>query len=326
MDCLVTKLKGIVNDNSLLPLGGMLIHVEQQEEQTAEALQLNLSSSVAQTISVVGGMNNLTLDSNMESDWVSSIKLKAGDEYPRNVIYCKNGTYDILVPNKYALIRIGDYDITMNSKAISVDIDYLKYSNDLHLLHLNSDLNKGDLSSLQGKSFGIVEISSQNITGDINEFLENVTVIVINNIPERRLIFREAKGLYGTINLSKNIDKLLTFTIGDADNIIANIDTLLLKMPNLEKLGLYNCPQITGNIGNISSPLTSMSIYGTGITGKIEEFVAKQRAAGRTSGTCNNGGWWGNKITFKNEQIAYGQDTLEWTPTTIKCMEETITA
>lgn len=325
MDCLVTKLKGTVNDNSLLPLGGMLIHVEQQEEQTAEALQLNLSSSVAQTISVVGGMANLTLDSNMASGWVSSIELKAGDVYPRNVIYCKNGTYDILVPNKYALIRIGDYDAAMDSKAISVDIDDLKYSNDLHLLHLNSNLNKGDLSSLQGKSFGLIEISSQNITGDINEFLENVTII--DNISESKaLTFRRAEGLYGTINPSKNIDKLGTFSIGNADNIIANIDTLLLKMPNLEKLGLYNCPQVTGNIGNVSLPLTSMTIYGTGVTGKIEDFVAKQRAAGRTSGTCSNGGWWGNTITFKNAQIAYGQDTLEWTPTTIKCMGESITA
>ena len=270
-------------------------------------------------------MANLTLDSKMASGWVSSIKLKAGDVYPRNVIYCKNGTYDILVPNKYALIRIGDYDAAMDSKAISVDIDDLKYSNDLHLLHLNSNLNKGDLSSLQGKSFGLIEISSQNITGDVNEFLENVTII--DNISESKaLTFRRAEGLYGTINPSKNIDKLGTFSIGNADNIIANIDTLLLKMPNLEKLGLYNCPQVIGNIGNVSLPLTNMTIYGTGITGKIEDFVAKQRAAGRTSGTCSNGGWWGNTITFKNAQIAYGQDTLEWTPTTIKCMGESITA
>lgn len=73
MDCLITKLKGRVSDDTLPVLGRMYIGVLHQESPSSITQKLVITSSEAQTISVEGGESNLTLDESMSTGWTNSV-------------------------------------------------------------------------------------------------------------------------------------------------------------------------------------------------------------------------------------------------------------
>lgn len=332
MDCLVTKLKGTVNDSTLLPLGGMYINIIQQEEVTAYGQRLVLNVSEAQTIKVENGEANLTTDSGMSSGWVSSYELTPNID---NTLYCKNGNYRILIPNKYSIRGIGRWGNT-DSRAISYNIDDLKYSaNSLRLFNGSNAKIYGNLDSLAGKEL-VCAYGLSNITGKISD-VNNIKFKKESSLP-CGIVLAASSAISGDLSelihteYSDNVTIFKAFNNVDASlSPSGSIDSLASVFPNLTSIDFHgstlNKNRITGDIKNLTMPLTSMVIYHSNITGAIEDFVATQRLAGRTTGSCSNGGWWGNTITFKGSPISKATaDTLSWTATQITCADETITA
>ena len=129
-NCLVTKLKSTVNNNSLLKLGEMFIDIIEQETPTNQTNRLYLNSSSDLIIEVENGEANLTLDEGMASGWTNTITLAYSGTYPAPV-FVRNGNYRVKVSSKYNLVGLGKYTVSINQKAISVDVKYLKYSQNL---------------------------------------------------------------------------------------------------------------------------------------------------------------------------------------------------
>lgn len=331
MDCLITKLKGRVSDDTLPVLGRMYISVSQQESPSSATQKLVITSSEAQTISVEGGAENLTTDESMSSNWVSSIDLVPNLE---TTVYCKNGDYKIIIPDKYSITRIGKWDSNINSAAISLNIDDFKYSNGFKGIFLGSGAHiYGDLSSMKGKPINLLA-SLNNITGKISDInnicwatwtgyigiIINGESILTGNLSD--LTHTEYSDVVTRLSLQRNNKDF---------NIAGDISVLGTVFPNLTYLNLsgvsMNVNNITGNIEDLTMPLETLVIYNSNIEGSIESFVATQRAKGRTNGSCSNGGWWGNKITFKGSAPTKNTiDTLTWTSTQITFCDETIDA
>lgn len=331
MECLITKLKGVVSDSTLPVLGRMYISVSQQDSPDKNSQKLVITSSESQTISVEGGQANLTLNEDMATELTNSIELTPNVE---TTVYCKNGNYRIIIPNKYAIIRIGKFESTIGGTALSLNIDDFKYANNFKGLYLDKASGVyGNLSSMKGKPINILS-PLNNVTvkiSDLNEIhWEEWVGYVGIACNENSVITGSLSDLIHT-DYSDKVTRLSLQVQNEKCNLVGDIATLASVFPNLTSLDLSGVTmyknKIGGDIGDLTMPLSVLAIYNSNIQGSIESFVKTQRAQGRTSGSCGNGGWWGNKITFKGNPIDKStKDTLSWTATQITCADETITA
>ena len=109
-NCLVTKYKATVNDNSLLKVGEMFIDIIEQESPTNQSnrLYLNTDNTSDLVVEVEDGAANLTLDENMVSGWTNKITLSKSVTAPAP-IFVRNGNYRLKVLSKYNLTEVGRY-------------------------------------------------------------------------------------------------------------------------------------------------------------------------------------------------------------------------
>lgn len=300
-NCLVTKLKANVNDNSLLKIGEMFIDIIEQESPTNQTnrLYLNTSNTSDLVIEVENGEANLTLDENMASGWTNKITLPKSVSAPAPV-YVRNGNYRVKVSSKYDLTEVGRWTSNSNQTAIVVKTDYLKYSKNMItidavlngkmddiasltkirvlLIRPESNINEGNLYSLRNMTEMVNLALSTNITGDISS-LSNMT----------KLQYLSLKNLdhTGDISSFSNMTKLSQVYISSI--------------------------KVTVNINNMTQPLTEI-ICGK-LNGEIIEFVKTQRASGRTTGSCKFATSIGG-LTF-NGVVISGPQNVTWTDNTI---------
>ena len=284
-NCLVTKYKATVNDNSLLKVGEMFIDIIEQESPTNQSnrLYLNTGNTSDLVVEVENGEANITLDENMVSGWTNKITLSKSVTAPAP-IFVRNGNYRVKVLSKYNLTEVGRWTESIIQKAISVDVKYLKYSP--NLVNLLVGLS-GDLANISGCT-------------------------KLNRISNLKI----SPNLTGSLSDLAPLTALTSLNLTCATNITGSLSDLA-PLTALTTISLLGATNITGNIKDIRQPVTSLSIYNTGIVGELIEFVKTQRAAGRTTGSCNNGGWWGNNITFNGSNSGGGAQTLSWTENTI---------
>lgn len=86
----------------------------------------------------------------------------------------------------------------------------------------------------------------------------------------------------------------------------------------------FSDTNVSGDIKDLRNPITTMIIFRSNITGELIEFVKTQRSVGRTTGSCSNGGWWGDKVTFNGVNPGTGTKTLTWTENTITLGDVTV--
>ena len=332
-NCLVTKYKATVNDNSLLKVGEMFIDIIEQKSPTNQSnrLYLNTGNTSDLVVEVENGEANITLDENMVSGWTNKITLSKSVTAPAP-IFVRNGNYRLKVLSKYNLTEVGRYTNSITQRAISVDVKYLKYSP--NLVNLLVGLS-GDLANISGctklNRISNLEISP-NLTGSLSD-LAPLTALTILNLTGSSHITGSLSDLSPLTALT-SLDLIslpnLTGSLSGLAPLTALTSLKVISLPNLTGslsdlapltaltiLNLTGSPHITGNIKDIRQPVTSLSIYHTGIVGELIEFVKTQRAAGRTTGSCNNSGWWGNNITFNGSNPGEGVQTLSWTENTI---------
>ena len=313
-NCLVTKYKATVNDNSLLKVGEMLIDIIEQESPTNITNRLYLNSSSDLIIEVENGEANITLDSNMESGWTNKITLPYSSGVSPAPVFVRNGNYRLKVLSKYNLTEVGRYTESINQKAISVDTKYLKYSHGLVNIYSNIS---GDTSNLIGctklktlKSIGLLN----KLTGNLSDL---APLTALNEL-----------SLYNADKLTGNLSDLAPLTVlnelglYNADKLTGNLSDLA-PLTALKNLNLGECKNIIGTINDLTQPLIMLDVYNTQVTGELIEFVKTQRSVGRTTGTCRSS-WWGDKITFNGSVPSTSQLRLSWTENTITLGDTTV--
>lgn len=329
-NCLVTKYKATVNDNSLLKVGEMFIDIIEQESPTNQSnrLYLNTSNTSDLVVEVENGEANITLDENMVSGWTNKITLFKSVTVPAP-IFVRNGNYRLKVLSKYNLTELGRWGANILYNAISVDTKYLKYST--NMVTLISGLS-GNIANIRGCTkltrLYNLNLSSKNITGDLSDLapLTKLTTLSLTNA-------KITGGLSNLANLTKlTILALLNTKITGGLSDLAPLTTLvqldLENNPNitgglsdlapltaLESIGFIDT-NISGDIKDLRCPIKNMNVYRSGVRGELIEFVKTQRAVGRTTGICSTA-WWGQNITFNGVVPSPSQLQLTWTENTI---------
>lgn len=211
-NCLVTKLKGTVQNSNLLRVGEMRLCVHRTDNPSSETQRINLNFTEDVKLEIIGDgyFTNNTLVSNLGK----SLIVKANIE---TLVYVSNGNFEIAILNKYALTKINTK--TTNKKTAIKDIADLKYSSGLKYLATNSVENIGyfsDIKSLTNLSY--LAVSDANINGNLSDLksLTNLTYLIIGNTSNK---------ITGNVSSLKNMTKLNTLVIKNG-YVIGDLATL----------------------------------------------------------------------------------------------------
>ena len=161
-NCLQTKLKNTVNNNSIERVGELKIHVVTRGsgDSSADKNKITLVCGVDSTIRTTnGGKFGTSFGTyNKESDTILANTTA--------VLYFSDGEYDIFISNKYNLLRL----LLQNTDRFISNMEDYKYLNSLVILY-TSNTCVGDVANIKNlQNLGRVALVSPNISGDITDF------------------------------------------------------------------------------------------------------------------------------------------------------------
>ena len=170
--CLVTKLKGIVNNDSLLKIKEMpisAINVNVPDGQlNPYILKFIVAWDTSLRIAGEGYFTNSTFTENNGKE----LALLGSESNWQNITISKNGDFKVIVADKYAIRSLETFSSDYPSK-FSFNIEDFKYCKDINIISLDKATVVGDLSALANLTsltkFRFSEISN-NVTGDISSF------------------------------------------------------------------------------------------------------------------------------------------------------------
>ena len=164
--CLITKLNGSVQNDSLLRIGEFCIKVSKVESPTADSQRFVVNNSKDAQLRIIGDgyFTNETLSENKGK----ALNITANTE---TTVYFSNGDYEVVVSEKYSLTQVGIHTRTSWKEykgKLSFDIDLLKYSPKISFLAISKTGVTGDIAVL-GKLTGLTYLTIDNtqVTGDI---------------------------------------------------------------------------------------------------------------------------------------------------------------
>lgn len=289
MDCLMTKLRGTVNDNSLLKLGEVYISIT-EDVITSTAPIMNLMFVKDTTVKIVEGDNDFYADDNYISKIGKTVTFTANEEksvYLKKGIPCK-----ILVPNKYDLViaRLVGYSWLLNVN------DLCTYANSaITCISVNSTQAFGDLEPFirHANRLEMIGLNCQ-LSGDMNNIPvpERLKSFYITDAhPELAQLQVTVKNTVRLCNTDSILTLVLTVTAGnDLDNDISAI----APFNKLTSLRLYKSDkaECSGDLSAFASMtgLTSLIIQSSKITGYVQS-LANTKLTGSLADVCK-----GNKV------------------------------
>ena len=249
-NCLVTKLKASVNDDSLLKLGEIKLTIAPTSESKTLAIA-STESIIVEIVKAISGNGTFSWSggTNVSKATIPPIL----DSY--YTLTFSEGEYIVSISNKYAITRIESND-------------------SLNVLDLNGDLSYSE------ELFSLV-LSVKNFT--------NNNISQFGNLPIVKFNTSSNNNLKGSINSFSNLTSISSINLNaseDNDKIYGNISAFSLSK-NIERCQLSRCLNIEGNINvfNSSIKLAYLDVYHTKVIGDIDALAQAQIAAGRTTGS-----------------------------------------
>ena len=253
MDCLVTKLKGNVSDDSLLKLGEFRIKVYRVENPTVKTQGMSLEFLEDTEIEIIG--DGYFTDEGLTTNLGTNKKCNANEI---TSFYLSNGDYEISVLNKYKvetiyLYYVGNSGVTQTQMShYEFNIDDLKYSPNIIRINAMSNLITGDLKSLGNMiKAEVILMQTASLTGDIAN-LKNLKDCITCRL---NLMY----DIYGDISVFSNMPKLKELYLS-SDKIYGDV-SVVEKLPNLESISLEGT-SVSGNLSSFSnlSKITNLRI------------------------------------------------------------------
>lgn len=164
--CLITKLNGSVQNDSLLHIGEFCIEVRKVESPTADSQKISVRNVKDTQLRIIG-------DGYFTNETLSENKGKVMDiaANTETLVYYSNGNYEIVVSEKYSLSSFGVFLSTSWKDfkgKLSFDIESLKYSPNIQNLMLSNAQVTGDIAVLgEMTSLAILMLSNTQVKGDI---------------------------------------------------------------------------------------------------------------------------------------------------------------
>lgn len=273
--CLVTKLQGIVNDDSLKKLGEIIFTIPHVND-----------SNVGQTygIELQGGDvdNPITYEilgggyfSNTYNGASIGTKLEVTSTVYRFIPNPSEGqSYTLKVSYKYGLTKIPFMNsCDKNNMAnpfrhirisYSGELEDLNYLNNLVEFGTEAEV-RGDISALKGKKLELLMLRGSEIYGSINDLdFSEMKEVSITNAPN-------ITGDLSAINKTNapNLSNLTNLKLNFAGTGVSGDISTLLLADAVTGISFENCPNVKGSLSTFRSNnpnCTSISYAGSGIT------------------------------------------------------------
>ena len=273
--CLVTKLKGSVDNNELLRIGEMRIKVESVDSQTKDTQGFGVAFTEPTTVEIVG--DGYFTDNNLTENKGKSMVVPS----LQGVIVSQATT--VAIRNKYKLLQLNAF-IPSGSpygKNKVLNIDDLKYSTSLSSLNLTNMQASGDIASLKSlTSLSTLVLRFTQVSGDISN-LQNLTALTSLDV--------SSTNISGDIANLKNLTALTSLILSatKVEGDIANLKNLT-ALTNLD-IARTN---ISGDIANLQNltALNKLYINNTQLSGDITNiyFVLRGTTKEFNVAYCNN--------------------------------------
>lgn len=235
--CLVTKLSGVVDNNSLLKVGEIRFMVKDVSTPTNETQKLDITFSTNSSLKIIG--DGYFTDSTLNQNLGKSKDVQAGT----NTIYVSNGSFTLIAENKYKI-----ESISMGS-AYSVSIDDLKWSN-LYNITANYTNTEGSISSLKDITrLQSIDLSYTKVVGDIAN---------LSKLTNAKILSFICDGVTGNLSSLQNLRNLTSLMLKNISGDVSSLN----GNENITDIRLYNC-NITGDIASLSPKLSFMDFGGS---------------------------------------------------------------
>ena len=232
--CLVTKLNGIVNNNSILKMGEMRIKVNKISSPTSTSQKIKIGFTNNVNISIIGNgfFTDETLTNNMGTQKTVS---------SRENLYLSNGDYEISISDKYSIEYLETFTSSETNKTLN--IEDVKFSNSCTSIWLqNSTSVSGDISELSNlTALTSLFIGSTSVSGDISE-LSNLTALTS--------LFIGSTSVSGDISELSNLTALASLNLGSTS--VSGDISALSNLTALASLNLGST-SVSGDISALSN-------------------------------------------------------------------------
>jgi len=265
MDCLVTKLKGNVSDDSLLKLGEFRIKVYSVEEPSVETQGMTLQFTEDTEVKIIG--DGYFTDESLTANLGTSKVIPANTA---TSFYLSNGDYEISIANKYGLAILYLYYqgiANVGSEQMGhfgFNFNDLKYSTKIININAMSSLIYGDIETVTNfTSLNSIILASANLSGDLKSFVNSKNIINLNLSGVKGSVKGDISVFKDFTNLSSLILSPLSDVYGDVSEL-ANC-TKLVDL-NLEKTGVH------GNISAFSNLTNLVRLRVLNMTGSLDSL------------------------------------------------------
>lgn len=257
MDCLVTKLKGTVDDSSLLKLNELRIVKKKASTWNGLSQGFSITLDEDAEISIIGDGYFTDYQGTANTGTVKNIQ----KDIRTDVFVSNNADVEISIPNKFALTFLnlrypssapgyGTDTETNKTKSIKGGIESLMYCTKLTGLSLDLTGASGDISALKNLiHLTNLTIDGNDVYGSIDALseLSDLTYLIISNVPVMGDIKNLQKNtgltvlnLYnskvsGDISVLSGMTNLITLNLGSTD--VSGDIAVTQNMANLTDAG-----------------------------------------------------------------------------------------
>lgn len=266
-NCLVTKLKASVNNDNLPIFGKITINVVPLLEISDSGQQSIYIEGINFTVEVSGGgyfSENYADLENPEScltTWTSPT-----DEPWGITFYFANVASTIRITDTITKITVQSINV-WNDSIFAVDLKTIAYNQSLDSLQVWQNSDVSVLKNLPNLNYAYFV----KCNGDFG-FIRNSPLLEVLKA------YDSPSGLMLLSDVSDTVKNLSAQNIGKGDlsSLTSNAGMISIELENTDVTG-----SIT-DIGGLTS-LDTFNLFRTSVTGSIEDFVAAQVNAGRTS-------------------------------------------
>ena len=244
MDCLVTKLKGAVDDSSLIRIGELRIKFNKVQTPTQKTQGFTFKFNKNAKLEIIG--DGYFTDSDLSANKGKTLEIPAGTT---TNVYVSNGDFDIAVLDKYSLEVINFYAQGISGVSLDdmknrlIDFGDLKYSINMINISVSSSQASGDISAFQNlTNLTLLNINFTQVSGDISA-LENLTALTI-------LELNSCVSVSGDISALENLTALTKLTLSKSQ--VSGDISALENLTALTKLSL-DSTQVSGDISALEN-------------------------------------------------------------------------
>lgn len=252
--CLVTKLNGVTNNDSLLALGEMRVKFYNETNPTKRSRTLRLGTNGQITLKIVGDgyFTDENLTANLGKSVVVNNELKS--------IFVSNSDLEVSISDKYNFYSISDITIPSESASLDtnrvVNLGDLKYSKLMQQINLTSSRIEGDIDSLSNLP-NLTVLALRNPSGDIKS---------LNSITSLERIQLSGKNILGNLSSLANLSRLCDLNVKET-SVIGDVSSLAA----LRALKIFNIPNATGDISTLRTcvELKELLFYRSRVSGDL---------------------------------------------------------